>query len=177
MTEPPAVPKHPVPLSHRLILMLALVLSVIAIARTFTIGTAPSGSGGWLTGSVQEKFDEVAGQFGGFDRAMWEVAHRTRELIWAGNQQDWNYAAYQLEEMRETLEDAIVRRPDRAANTQLFFQEGLDPLAVAIQEDPAGTFAPALQQFVAACVNCHAREDAPIVDLNAWIATGALPAR
>jgi hypothetical protein len=73
----------------------------------------PAGSDGWLAGTAHEKFDTLANQLGGFDQTMIEVGYRYIELYWAGQDENWDYARYQIEEMRSAMEKGFVRRPAR----------------------------------------------------------------
>jgi len=146
----------------------ALLLAAASLVVSFS-ERGPAGPGGWLKGSPAEKFDALAEQQRGLDQAMWEVAHRYRELVWAGEQEDWGYARYQVEKIKLTLEQGIERRPARAENARLFFKEGLDPFLSAIGNNPRDNFQPRLRQLEAACINCHSREKAPMENLEAWL--------
>ena len=56
----------------------------ILIACTPEENTEAVGQNGWLKGTPNEKFDEVAHQLQGFSRTMKEVGYRYQELYWAG---------------------------------------------------------------------------------------------
>lgn len=117
----------------------------------------PAGEGGWLTGGTQQKFETVAKNLRGLDVAMIEVDHRYGELYWAGQEQNWEYAAYQLDKIRLTLANALERRPKRAKSAQLF----LDVMPVvkeAIDAKDAGRFEEAFASLTTACNACHALE-------------------
>jgi hypothetical protein len=136
----------------------------------------PAGSGVWLQGDVGAKFDQLATQARGLDVAMWEVGYRYLELGWAGERTDWDYARYQAAKIRLALELALVRRPKRAANSRLFLDAGLAPMERLLQEPvpPApAAFAAAQSALLGACIACHAQEQAPILDLAAWVSTHA----
>ena len=128
----------------------------------------PAASDSWLTGTPDEKFEKLAEHHRGLDQAMWEIGYRYRELAWAGKQQDWSYAIYQIGKIQLTLEQAIERRPKRAANARLFITEGVEPLKQALAKQPVQDFPARFQQLTAACLACHAREQAPIMNLPAW---------
>jgi cytochrome c553 len=140
---------------------------------------APAGPGGWLRGDAGAKFDRLAAQQRGFDSAMWEVGQRFLELDWAATQQDWGYARYQTGKIRHVIELALERRPKRADSARAFLTEGLTPLEALLQPDVApdpARFAAARDAMLAACVTCHAREQAPLRNLPAWFAIRRLPA-
>lgn len=126
-----------------LICIASVSLALASLALYLSIsGRAPVGPGGWVAGSPAEKFETLAFHQRGLDQAMWEVGYRYHELAWAGDQQDWNYARYQVEKIKLTLEQAIERRPARTENTRLFFQEGLEPILLSLDYNPRDNFAP-----------------------------------
>jgi len=60
-------------------------------------------------GTEQEKINTIEKQFRGFDNAMVETGYRYQELYWAGQDENWEYADYQLEKI------AIERKKDYEA--------------------------------------------------------------
>lgn len=162
------------PHAHRsrwlwIVLIVTAGLALAALVRTYTLGTAPAGPYKWLSGSLHDKFWRLAQQQRGFDHGMWEVGYRYQQLAWAAERKDWPYAQYQVEKIQVTLEQAVERRPPRAAATQAFITEAVQPLLEALANNPDDNFAPRFQQFQAACVACHALEKAPIADVALWI--------
>jgi len=152
--------------------VLAVAISLAALYLSLSEPSKSAGPDGWLTGNANEKFDTLAKQQRGLDQAMWEIGYRFRELAWAGEKQDWTYAVYQVEKIRLTLEQGVARRPKRAANAQLFLEEGVAPMLRALEQNPSENFPDAMQQFTTACLVCHAREQAPLMNLNAWALQG-----
>lgn len=122
------------------------------------------GPGGWLQGDPGEKFHQLAVQQRGFDLGMWEIGYRYRELVWGGAREDWSYVRYQLDKIRHSLELAMIRRPHRAAHARQFLDNGMLPLErlMNASEPPSReAFVAARQGLLAACITCHAREQAP----------------
>jgi len=117
-----------------------------------------SGPGGWLSGSQEEKFDEVAHQLGGFSRTMMEVGYRYSELYWAGQDENWEYADHQLEHLLEALEHGIIRRPARAANTREFIDNELDEMEEIILAKDQDAFLQGFRSLTSGCNACHAKE-------------------
>ncbi|KEO74173.1 hypothetical protein [Anditalea andensis] len=120
--------------------------------------TYPSGSDGWLTGTEEEKFEEVASQLGGFSRTMIEVAYRYSELYWAGQDENWDYADHQLEHLVEVLEDGLKRRPARAESAQDFLQHTVSEMEELIVKEEKVAFLEGFRSLTTACNACHARE-------------------
>jgi hypothetical protein len=119
---------------------------------------ASSGPGGWLTGTQDEKFDEVANQLGGFSRTMVEVGYRYSELYWAGQDENWEYADHQLEHILEALEDGIKRRPARADNTNEFIETHLHEMEGLIIDGDQEAFLQGFKTLTAGCNACHSKE-------------------
>ena len=67
--------------------------------------------GQWIKGNEQEKLETIENQFRGFDMAMVETGYRYQELYWAGQDENWEYADYQLEKTAKI--DAVIKIYDR----------------------------------------------------------------
>jgi len=120
--------------------------------------TYSSGKDGWLSGTQEEKFDEVANQFGGFSRTMVEVAYRYSELYWAGQDENWDYADHQLEHLVEVLEDGLKRRPARAESAQDFIHNSVPEMEELIVKEDKEAFLQGFRSLTTACNACHAKE-------------------
>ncbi len=148
----------------------ALVVAVLVFLIRAPESTWPdSGPGGWLKGSDAEKIDRIAEHLGGYGITMWEVGYRYRELAWAGQVEDWDYARHQIHEIEEALLLGIERRPAYKEGTMEFIRTGLKPLENALHDEPdADRFITAFQLFTASCIQCHNRENAPLMDIKRW---------
>jgi hypothetical protein len=149
---------------------LLVVSAVILISSCQQAGDQPVGTDGWLTGDAQQKFETVADHLGGFGRAMWEVGYRFRELYWAGQDMNWEYAGHQIVEMQETLEAGLERRPARAASAQQFLSKAIPDLEEAIAARDGEMFEMRFNVMMNTCNSCHALEEMPFL-------TVALPAQ
>jgi len=112
----------------------------------------------WLTGSESERWENTARHFRGLDQAMVETGYRYTELYWAGQDQNWDYAQYQLDKMRLSLELALERRPKRQASAAVFLQQELPAMATALETRDIQAFRPAFQALTQSCNACHQRE-------------------
>ncbi|TVR87625.1 MAG: hypothetical protein EA411_07095 [Saprospirales bacterium] len=136
------------------------------------------GSDGWLRGVTDEKFEIVAGQFGGFARSMMDVHHRYVEMYWAGEDENWQYAEYQLDEMRKSIEDGFERRPARAASGQHFMDVVIPEMANAIAEEDKQIFDEAFELMTLQCNSCHAMEQVAFIQIHKpEVRTGAVMRR
>ena len=126
----------------------------------------PVGSGGWLTGGVNEKFEIVTEHIGGFGKAMWEVDYRFQELFWAGQDNNWDYAAHQINELEETIELGLVRRPERAASAQQFMTSAIPELLKSIEDRDPEMFERRINTMMNTCNACHALEEMPFLTVK-----------
>lgn len=117
-----------------------------------------SGTDGWLHGTEEEKFEELANQLGGFSRTMIEVSYRYSELYWAGQDENWDYADHQLEHLLEVLEDGLKRRPARAESAQSFINHTIPEIEELIHKENKSEFLEGFRSLTTACNACHAKE-------------------
>lgn len=75
--------------------------------------------GDWIKGTETEQIKTIEKQFRGFDNAMVETGYRYQELYWAGQDQNWEYADYQIEKIKIAIENGLERRPKSGKNGQI----------------------------------------------------------
>jgi hypothetical protein len=129
-----------------------------------------TGEGGaeWVSGTVDERFQQVGDQLAGFSATMFEVAHRYRELHWAVEDENWDYATYQTEKIAEATELGIIRRPGRAESARsLFLGPPVHEMLAALESGEADVVERAFQEFTAACNQCHVAEEMEFVVVGA----------
>jgi mono/diheme cytochrome c family protein len=137
--------------------------------------STPVGSDGWLTGDILEKLDTLADQHAGFSRTMVEVGYRYSELYWAGEDENWEMAEYQLEHIEEAMHAGFQRRPARKASSQMFMTQAVPAVGQAIAARDQDEFREQFQRFTTHCNACHAMEQVgfiqvhvPTVRYNPW---------
>jgi len=121
----------------------------------------PAGPGGWLKGNVDEKFETIAGQLRGFDVAMMETGYRYQELYWAGRDENWDYAKYQLEKIKLSIENGLERRPKRAKSAEHFLSNVLPEMQKTVEAKDTAAFNRNFEILTVNCNNCHAMEQVP----------------
>ena len=100
------------------------------------------------------------------------VQPRHIKLGLAGGEQNWAYAAYELDQLRETFKDLAevlpkyrdLSIPDMITST---VNEPLGALGRAIQIQDSNQFTAAYQQLTAACNVCHRAYDRAIIVIQA----------
>lgn len=125
--------------------------------------SAPS-SDSWLQGSVEQRLDTLAEQLRGFGVTMVEVDHRYRELYFAGQDGNWDYAAYQVEEIEEAIESGLQRRPKRAAAAAML-EPALEAVEAAASARDSDAFEKAFTTLTATCNACHQAEGVSFVQV------------
>lgn len=122
------------------------------------------GGAAWLSGTVDERFQSVGDQLGGFSQTMLEVGLRYGELYWAVEDGNWRLAEYQAEKIGDATERGIVRRPGRAQSARTLFLDGpLPRFQEALEGRDRERIRSAFDELTAACNACHVAEDMEFV--------------
>ena len=124
------------------------------------------GEGGWLAGTVDEKFEAVAAQLRGFDMAMVETGYRYNELYWAAQDSNWGYADYQAGKIRTAIENGLKRRPLRAKSAETFLTIVLPDVQNAIKQRDATLLRQRLGSLRSTCNSCHEAEKVEFVQVG-----------
>ena len=122
--------------------------------------------GQWIKGNEQEKLETIENQFRGFDMAMVETGYRYQELYWAGKDENWEYADYQLEKIQKALENGLERRPKRKSSAQHFLTVTLPQMNEALKKRDTVVFNKNFQMLTNSCVSCHAMEKVPFFNVK-----------
>ena len=117
--------------------------------------------GQWIKGNEQKKLETIENQFRGFDMAMVETGYRYQELYWAGQDENWGYADYQLEKIQKAIENGLERRPKRAQSAQHFLTCTAHQMKDALKKKDTVVFNKNFQVITNSCVSCHAMEKVP----------------
>jgi hypothetical protein len=157
--------------TNRLALSLTcLALGALLCGGCGPAGTAgddrPAGSDGWLTGDAHQKFETIAAQLGGFDQTMIEVGYRYQMLYWAGEDENWALARYQIEEMEGALERGFQRRPARQENARTLMETILPQLDEAALRQDQALYRERFEAMRANCISCHVLEDVAYMNVT-----------
>jgi hypothetical protein len=90
-----------------------------------------------------------------------ETGYRYQELYWAGQDQNWEYANYQLEKIKLAKENGLERRPKRAKSAEYFLNYTLPEIKKTIHNEDLTTFNKKFQTITTNCNNCLAMENMP----------------
>lgn len=114
--------------------------------------------GDWIKGTETEQIKTIEKQFRGFDNAMVETGYRYQELYWAGQDQNWEYADYQIEKIKIAIENGLERRPKRAKSAEHFLTYVLPEMKKSIESKDTVIFNKNFQTMTINCNSCHAME-------------------
>jgi len=120
-----------------------------------------SAQGDWINGTEEEKVKTIEKQFRGLDNAMVETGYRYQELYWAGQDQNWDYANYQLEKIKLAIENGLQRRPKRAKSAEHFLTYILPEMQKSIRSNDTIEFNKNFEVLTSNCNSCHAMEKVP----------------
>jgi hypothetical protein len=139
-----------------------LTLTAI-LTQSCTQTNGKTAQGNWIKGTEEEKIKTLEKQFRGFDSAMVEIGYRYTELYWAGQDENWKFAEYQLEKIKTALENGVERRPKRAKSAEHFLTNVLPEIQKSIESKDALVFNKSFQLLRAECRNCHIKEDVAFI--------------
>jgi hypothetical protein len=128
--------------------------------------SAASGEGGWLAGTVDDRFNTVAKQLRGFDMAMVETGYRYNELYWAAQGSNWGYAEYQAGKIRTAVENGLERRPKRAKSAETFLTIVLPAVEEAIKKHDGALLKERMVTLRSTCNTCHEAEKVEFVHVG-----------
>lgn len=157
-------------MSRKLILTLAVLVTVaLLVAGCSTSNSQPNQSSAPASGNnadtqaLQKKVGDLEAFADtqkksinpGLGTIMIEYSQRMAKLWFAGEAQNWDLAAYNLDEMKEIQEVGEIDRPKRADALKAFESNFLDPLDKAIGAKDKAAFEVAYKKAVDGCNSCH----------------------
>ena len=94
----------------------------------------------------------------GFGASMNLVHHHFKELYKAGKQQNWQYAAFEIHEMKEAFENIEKYQSDRKETKEIpMINPFMEALSAAIETKDKTQFDKKYQATVQACNTCHSK--------------------
>ena len=142
------------------------ILLILIFARQSCNQNNDGAQGDWIKGTPEEKIKTIEKQFRGFDNAMVETGYRFQELYWAGKDNNWDYAKYQLEKMKIAVEYGLERRPNRAKSAELFLNNAIPEMQKSVDSKDTVLFNRNFQMLMMNCNSCHALEKVPFFEVK-----------
>lgn len=127
-------------------------------------GQAQPPSANWLLNAKddQERFRRIQIFSGGTYEQMWQIGYRYQQVYHAIIDENWELGAYHWTKLRDVLNIALMKRPNRTPNAEaIFLDAAWQRLDAALKtKDPTQ----ARQAFLterSTCMACHAAENLP----------------
>ncbi len=143
------------------IFTISIVLLVVFNSCQKSTQLEPPAQGEWIKGSENKKIKTIEKQFRGFDMAMVETGYRYQTLYWAGQNENWEYAEYQINKIKKAINNGLERRPKRAASAEFFLSESIPAMQSAIKSNNKALFNTQFEQLTKSCNQCHQMENIP----------------
>jgi len=130
-------------------------------------GQAQSPSANWLLDAKddQERFRRIQIFAGGTYEQMWQIGYRYQQVYQAIIDENWELGQYHWTKLRDVLNIALMKRPNRTPNAEAIF---LDAAWQRLDEAlKAKNPAQARQAFLTernTCMACHAAEMLPFLN-------------
>lgn len=133
--------------------LLTLLLSLI-------MTQAQADTTDWRTsGTSEEQRTNLVKLIPGTAHWMVEMGARYQNLYWAIQQERWEFAQYQVEEMESLIKTVILARPKRAATAEHFLETAIEPLERALAGRDSKRSNSAFLLLRNECIACHHQND------------------
>lgn len=135
--------------------------------RGLEAGQAKQPSANWLLDAKddQERFRRIQIYAGGTYEQMWQIGYRYQQVYHAIVDRNWELGAYHWGKLRDVLNVALMKRPNRTPNAEaMFLDRTWKQLDDALQ---ARNSKEAESGFLAqrgACMACHVAEGMPFLN-------------
>ncbi|WP_299158375.1 hypothetical protein [uncultured Tenacibaculum sp.] len=144
-----------------LLKFLRLITTIFVLTSCNSKDTYKPIQGKWIKGTEQEKLQTIESQFRGFDKTMVEVGYRYQELYWAGQDENWDYANYQLQKINKAIKLGLQRRPKRAVSAENFLNYVIPEVKKSIKAKNKVDFDNNFKMMRTNCSSCHMAERVP----------------
>jgi hypothetical protein len=148
-----------------------------ALAFIFLVGCSPQqnvNSNNGLDTKVAELQKSIDDLKPGLGEIMGVIQQHHAKLYYAGTKDNWPLAGYELDEIQESLDDAMKFYPKfkevAAPLTELIptmMKSSLAQTRTAIEQKNEKSFIQAFGALSVSCTNCHAAADHPFVKIQA----------
>jgi hypothetical protein len=143
-----------------------ILFSFITISCSSSENPEAVGFNGWLSGTTNEKLNTVSNHLRGFDMAMAETGYRYVELYWAGVDENWEYAEYQVDKIKLAISNGFERRPLRKESGEHFMNNVLPEMKSAISKKDSSDFFRTFEIMTTNCNACHALENVSFFNIQ-----------
>ncbi len=137
-----------------------LLAALISLSVWIGAQADSKGANDWRkTANTEDKVERLVKVMPGASNLMLQLGDRYRNLYWAAKQDQWEFAEYQAEEMKDLVETLQITRPKRAATAQEFLDASYPAIIEAAGSGDRSRFGKAFADLRAACMDCHVKND------------------
>ena len=108
---------------------------------------------------AEEKIERLVKVMPGTSNLMLQMGERYRNLYWAARLGQWEFAAYQAEEMESLIRTLTVTRPGKRETAEHFLEKAFPMIEEAAASRDWNRFQKGFLKLREACMECHARND------------------
>lgn len=118
-------------------------------------------------GSLEQKVEKLVAVTPNTGQLMQQMGMRYRDLYWAAKLGQWEFAAYQAEELEELVHILQTASPKRAATAEVFLKSAYPGIQEAATGRDWARFQIAFEALRQACMECHKQNDHAFIHLPA----------
>jgi hypothetical protein len=140
-------------------ILISIIISLLVVGVVLTItsdiGFSITRAPTWLTGSTEDKVNNLGRIQPSYADLMLWTGIRFDELYAGGTRGKLEYAKHQAIKIKETLEKAAVIDPTRREGIEGLLSANYPSLIEAIESGELGKFNAAFGKLYSSCINCH----------------------
>lgn len=121
----------------------------------------------WLSDAKddQERFRRIQIYAGGTYEQMWQIGYRYQQVHRAIADENWELASYHWDKLKDVLNVALMKRPNRTPNAEaLFLDSTWKQLDDALKAKNNQRAQAAFLTQRSACIGCHVAERMPFLN-------------
>jgi len=107
--------------------------------------------------NAEQKLEQLLTVMPGAADIMIMMGERYKNVYWAGRHGQWEFAAYQAEEIEGLIKKLIITRPKRAASAREFLGSVYPRLIDTINDHNLDRFVAEVEYLRQQCMACHVK--------------------
>lgn len=130
-------------------------------------GQADPPSANWLLGAKddQERFRRIQIYAGGTYEQMWQIGYRFQQLYQAILDENWELGLHHWGKLRDVLNVALMKRPNRTPNAEaMFLDSNWELLDTALRNEDTAAIRQTFLAERGVCMACHVAESMPFLN-------------
>lgn len=151
-----------------LILSLVLSASFVYASSSVKQSVFTKSDNNWRKkGNAKEQLAALVRITPGTHHWMPEIAYRLQSLYWAGKEQRWQFAMYQVKSMEKMIKRVAEARPKRKKSIEEFRELVFSELYRSTKTQQWAEFSKSIKFTASQCNACHAKEGFSFITIPA----------